>query len=145
MKFADLKEKLPPILAYFSRLGELEKFEVAEAPNKDRSAPHGADGCAGEAASDAEHLQDASVCGCEEYVSRAQCARGGAVGDVKIPRRRWPCSQAFHLLDSLSLRLKQRVQSLTTSLVVLQNFPTVDSQAHAFVDARRLPEQLACA
>ena len=34
-KFSDLKERLPPIVAHFARLGKLEKFEVAETPSKD--------------------------------------------------------------------------------------------------------------
>eukprot|EP00438_Fugacium_kawagutii_P027262 Skav214355 [mRNA] locus=scaffold86:483215:498428:+ [translate_table: standard] len=38
-KFSDLKERLPPIVAHFARLGKLEKFEVAEAPSKDFRGP----------------------------------------------------------------------------------------------------------
>lgn len=38
--------------------------------------------------------------------------------------------------ESATLRLKQYVQGVSTPLVVLQNFPSVDSQAHAFIAAR---------
>ena len=36
-KFQDLKERLPPIVAHFARLGKLEKFEVSETPSKERA------------------------------------------------------------------------------------------------------------
>ena len=64
-------------------------------------------------------------------------ARGGG-RPVSPPAKVFSISwqHVMRLKPGTMLRLKQYTQGTSAPLVVLHNFPSVDSQAHAFVESR---------
>lgn len=53
-----------------------------------------------------------------------------------VERNMLTCLITYKSPTGAPLRLQQYVQGVSSPLVVLQNFPSVDSQAHAFIAAR---------
>eukprot|EP00913_Durusdinium_trenchii_P026721 g25068.t1 len=106
-KFLKLQTRLQPIAAHFSRLGKLEKFEVSETPSKDRrlAAGHGA-------------APSCAPLRVPRPVPRV----------VSLETLKGTCPEA----EGEIAMLKQYTQGTSAPLVVLHNFPSVDSQAHAF-------------
>jgi len=134
-KFSDLQQRLPPIVAHFARLGKLEKFEVAETPSKEKL----------QRMLDKSKMPQFAMVNSMSPVLGAKQAevlatRYGANAVVTIESLMKATGSTEQDASKEVTMLKQYVQGVSTPLVVLQNFPSVDSQAHAFIEAFGAPK-----
>ncbi|CAK9031713.1 Adenylate kinase isoenzyme 1 [Durusdinium trenchii] len=125
-KFLKLQTRLQPIAAHFSRLGKLEKFEVSETPSKEKLQ---------RMLDNSKMPQFAIVNSMSPVLGSKQAEQlGGTYGSgvVSLETLKGTCPEA----EGEIAMLKQYTQGTSAPLVVLHNFPSVDSQAHAFVESR---------
>ncbi|CAK9030418.1 Adenylate kinase isoenzyme 1 (AK 1) (ATP-AMP transphosphorylase 1) (ATP:AMP phosphotransferase) (Adenylate monophosphate kinase) (Myokinase) [Durusdinium trenchii] len=128
-KFLKLQTRLQPIAAHFSRLGKLEKFEVSETPSKEKLQ---------RMLDNSKMPQFAIVNSMSPVLGSKQAEQlGGTYGSgvVSLETLKGTCPEA----EGEIAMLKQYTQGTSAPLVVLHNFPSVDSQAHAFVEAFGAP------
>lgn len=133
-KFSDLQSRLPPIVAHFARLGKLEKFEVNETPSKEKL----------QRLLDKSKMPQFAMVNSLSPVLSAQQAKqlAASYGGTMVTMETLMSATATSELESSKevAMLKQYIQSVSSPLVVLQNFPSVDSQAHSFLEAFGSPK-----
>eukprot|EP00437_Effrenium_voratum_P048713 CAMPEP_0181525952 /NCGR_PEP_ID=MMETSP1110-20121109/69233_1 /TAXON_ID=174948 /ORGANISM="Symbiodinium sp., Strain CCMP421" /LENGTH=1445 /DNA_ID=CAMNT_0023656773 /DNA_START=54 /DNA_END=4392 /DNA_ORIENTATION=- len=122
-KFQDTQGRLAPIVAHFSRLGKLEKFEVTETPTQEKLQ---------QLLARSKLPQFALVSSLSPVLGAKQaellCAEyGGSPVTSKMLMELGAETEVENL--------KLYTQKSCGPLVVLQDFPAVDGQAHAFLEA----------
>ncbi|CAE7312691.1 AK1 [Symbiodinium sp. CCMP2592] len=133
-RFSELQSRLPPIVAHFSRLGLLEKFEVSETPSPEKLQSLIAKSRMPQfavvsslspvlGAKKAQELCDAY--GGSPITSKSLAEFAGKADDASSS-------------DEVTM-LKAFAQGRAEPFLVLQDCPSVDSQAHAFLEAFGAP------
>ena len=132
-RFSDLQSRLPPIVAHFSRLGLLEKFEVSETPSKEKLQSLVAK----------SRMPQFAIVSSLSPVLGAKKAQElcGAYGGSPITAKSLAEFTGKADADSSDevTMLKAFAQGRAEPFLVLQDCPTVDSQAHAFLEAFGAP------
>lgn len=133
-KFSDLQQRLPPIVAHFARLGKLEKFEVNETPSQEKL----------QRLLDKSKMPQFAMVNSLSPVLGAQQAKqlAASYGGTMVTMETLMSATGTTEVESSKevTMLKQYIQGVSSPLVVLQNFPSVDSQAHSFIEAFGSPK-----
>eukprot|EP00931_Biecheleriopsis_adriatica_P024991 TRINITY_DN1544_c0_g1_i1.p1 TRINITY_DN1544_c0_g1~~TRINITY_DN1544_c0_g1_i1.p1 ORF type:complete len:1441 (-),score=400.02 TRINITY_DN1544_c0_g1_i1:104-4426(-) len=140
--FSERAERLQPIVAHFSRLGKLEKFEVTETPSQDSLKLM---------LETASMPQFAVVRSMSSWIAAKEaellCNAFGLGKSVTIQSlQTWAEKMNMTLdpsqPDQLISALKQFAQSSGLPMLVLENFPNTEQDAQAFMEMFGQPKLL---
>mmetsp|Transcript_8490 Transcript_8490/g.20114 ORF Transcript_8490/g.20114 Transcript_8490/m.20114 type:complete len:1467 (+) Transcript_8490:60-4460(+) len=130
-RFSDLQSRLPPIVAHFSKLGLLEKFEVSETPGQPKLQ---------QLINKSRMPQFAVVSSLSPVLGakKAQELCDAYGGSPITAKSLVEFTGSGDSSDEVTM-LKAFAQGRPEPFLVLQDCPTVDSQAHAFLEAFGAP------
>eukprot|EP00439_Symbiodinium_sp_Y106_P054523 s3681_g7.t1 len=133
-RFSELQSRLPPIVAHFSRLGLLEKFEVSETPSQEKLQSLIAKSRMPQFAVVSSL---SPVLGAKKAQELCDAYGGSPITSKSLAEYAGKADEASSS-DEVTM-LKAFAQGRAEPFLVLQDCPSVDSQAHAFLEAFGAP------
>lgn len=134
-RFSELQRRLPPMVAHFSRLGLLEKFEVSETPSQERLQSLIAKSRMPQFAVVSSL---SPVLGAKKAQELCDAYGGSPITSKSLAEFAGKADAEASSSDEVTM-LKAFAQGRAEPFLVLQDCPSVDSQAHAFLEAFGAP------